>query len=122
VIEPEHRIADFVKAGADILSVHPESTLQLAAVIHKIQETGVAPGVVLNPATPIASVEHVMNDCRITVVMLVRRKKSQPAEGNLDTNVSESLCVAHFLLIFYFFISLGESGIRWTKVYRYGDW
>lgn len=72
VIEPEHRISDFVKAGADILSVHPESTLQLAAVIHKIQESGVAPGVVLNPATPITSVEHVLNDCRVAVVMLVR--------------------------------------------------
>ena len=37
VLEPEHRIAEFVRAGADIISVHPEATLQLPAVLHKIQ-------------------------------------------------------------------------------------
>lgn len=70
-IEPEHRIADFVKAGADILSVHPESTLQLGAVINMIDQAGVAPGVVLNPATPISAVEHVLDQCQVAVVMLV---------------------------------------------------
>jgi ribulose-phosphate 3-epimerase len=71
-IEPEHRIDDFVKAGADILSVHPESTLQLGAVINKIDAAGVAPGVVLNPGTPVAAVQHVLDQCQVAVVMLVR--------------------------------------------------
>ena len=57
-IEPEHRVDEFIKAGADIISVHPESTLQLGAVISKIDAAGVAPGVVLNPATSVGSVEH----------------------------------------------------------------
>ena len=70
-IEPEHRIDDFVKAGANILSVHPESTLQLGAVIHKIEEAGVVPGVVLNPGTSVSSVEHVLDGCQVAVVMLV---------------------------------------------------
>ena len=70
-IEPEHRIPDFVKAGADILSVHPESTLQLGAVINMIDKAGVAPGVILNPATPISAVEHVLDQCQVAVVMLV---------------------------------------------------
>jgi ribulose-phosphate 3-epimerase len=71
-IEPEARVADFIKAGADILSVHPESTLQLGAVINMIREAGVAPGVVLNPGTSVSSVEHVLDQCEVAVVMLVR--------------------------------------------------
>lgn len=70
-IEPEHRVDDFFKAGADIISVHPEATLQLSAVINKIDEAGVAPGVVLNPGTPVSSVEHVLDQCQVAVVMLV---------------------------------------------------
>jgi ribulose-phosphate 3-epimerase len=70
-IEPEHRISDFVKAGADILSVHPESTLQLGAVINMIDKAGVAPGVVLNPGTPVSTVQHVLDQCQVAVVMLV---------------------------------------------------
>jgi ribulose-phosphate 3-epimerase len=70
-IEPEARVDDFIKAGADILSVHPEATLQLGAVIHKIDAAGVAPGVVLNPGTSISAVEHVLDQCQVAVVMLV---------------------------------------------------
>jgi pentose-5-phosphate-3-epimerase len=60
-IEPEARVNDFVKAGADIISVHPEATLQLGAVINKIADFGVAPGVILNPGTSVTSVEHVLD-------------------------------------------------------------
>jgi len=70
-IEPENRIQEFAKAGADILSVHPESTLQLAAVIHQIDQMGIAPGVILNPGTSISMVEHVLEQCKVVVVMLV---------------------------------------------------
>jgi ribulose-phosphate 3-epimerase len=73
-IEPEHLIDDFVKAGADILSVHPESTVQLGAVINKIAQSGVAPGVVLNPGTPVEAVQHVLPQCQVAVVMLVCKK------------------------------------------------
>lgn len=70
-IEPEHRVSDFVKAGADILSVHPEATVQLGAVINMIDKAGCAPGVVMNPGTSISSVEHVLDQCQVAVVMLV---------------------------------------------------
>jgi ribulose-phosphate 3-epimerase len=71
VIEPEHRISDFVKAGADILSIHPESTLQPAAVIHMIESSGCIPGLVLNPGTSVESVVHLLDQVKIVVVMLV---------------------------------------------------
>jgi len=74
-IEPEHRVDDFIRAGADIISVHPESMVQLSAVLNKILSAGVAPGVVLNPGTSISIVEHVLDQCQVVVVMLVRRMR-----------------------------------------------
>ena len=70
-VDPEQRVAEFAKAGADILSVHPEATLQLAAVLGRIEEAGVSPGVVLNPATPCAAIEHVLDRVDVVVIMLV---------------------------------------------------
>jgi ribulose-phosphate 3-epimerase len=40
VAEPEHRVAEFVTAGADIISVHPESTMRLGAVLDDIRRRG----------------------------------------------------------------------------------
>ena len=71
VVEPERRVDEFVEAGADALSVHPESTTQLAAVLQMIRDRGVAAGVVLNPATPVAAVEPVLDLVDVVVVMLV---------------------------------------------------
>ena len=62
---------DFIDAGADVISVHPESTLQLSAVLDRIQMAGVGAGVVLNPGTSIAAVGHVLDQCQVVVVMLV---------------------------------------------------
>ncbi len=70
-IEPMDRVSEFAKAGADIISVHPEATLQLPAVLHAIAEAGCAPGVVLNPGTPLAAIEHVLDQVDVVVVMLV---------------------------------------------------
>jgi len=71
VIEPEHRVAEFIDAGADILSVHPEATLQLPAVLNAIEEAGCAPGVVVNPGTQLSSIEHVLEHVDVVVIMLV---------------------------------------------------
>jgi ribulose-phosphate 3-epimerase len=71
VIEPEHRIAEFVKAGADIISFHPEATLQPVAVLNAIVEAGCAPGIILNPGTPLSAIEHYIDLVDVVVVMLV---------------------------------------------------
>lgn len=71
VIEPEHRLNDFIKAGADILSFHPEATLQPAAVVQMIKKEGIAPGLVLNPGTPVESIIHLLDEIEIIVIMLV---------------------------------------------------
>ena len=64
IVEPELRVADFAKAGADIISVHAEqsSTTHLHRVVYQIKDLGCKAGVVLNPGTPIESIDYVLND------------------------------------------------------------
>ena len=70
-IDPENRVAEFAAAGADAISFHPEATKQPAAVAQRIRAAGVAPGIVLNPGTAVASVAPLLDMVDIAVVMLV---------------------------------------------------
>ncbi|ALS21563.1 MULTISPECIES: ribulose-phosphate 3-epimerase [Paenibacillus] len=60
--EPDRYIPAFAKAGADLISVHTEACVHLHRTLHLIKEQGVKAGVVLNPATPLSALEHVMDD------------------------------------------------------------
>src|ERR1700727_1010708 len=64
-------IKDFAEAGADIITVHPESGPHLHRTIHLIHALGKKAGVALNPATPIAAVEPVLADLDLVLVMTV---------------------------------------------------
>lgn len=64
-------IEDFVKAGADIISVHPESGPHLHRTLQKIKSLNVKAGVVLNPATPIEAIHHVMDMVDLVLIMTV---------------------------------------------------
>lgn len=68
---PEKYIEDFAKAGADIITVHAESTPHIHRAIQMIKNTGVRAGVVLNPGTPVAAVEYVLSECDMILVMTV---------------------------------------------------
>jgi ribulose-phosphate 3-epimerase len=70
-IDPENRVAEFAAAGADAISFHPEATKQPMAVAHRIRDAGVAPGIVLNPGTAVASVAPLLGLVDLAVVMLV---------------------------------------------------
>ena len=70
-IDPENRIAEFAVAGADAISFHPEATKQPAAVAQRIRDAGIAPGIVLNPGTAVASVAPLLDIVDLAVVMLV---------------------------------------------------
>lgn len=63
IVEPELRVADFAKAGADIISVHCEgaSTIHLHRTVNMIKDLGCASGVVLNPGTPLSQIEYVLD-------------------------------------------------------------
>ena len=58
-------------AGADILSVHPESGPHLHRTVRLIRDTGAKAGVVLNPATPVEAIEYVLGDVDLVLVMSV---------------------------------------------------
>ena len=73
IVEPEHYIEDFVRAGADhiLIQSEPSSTIHLHRLLSRIRELGKKAGVVLNPASPIAFVEEVLHLCDIVLVMSV---------------------------------------------------
>ncbi|EME30801.1 Ribulose-phosphate 3-epimerase, chloroplastic [Galdieria sulphuraria] len=73
IIQPELRIPDFAKAGADIISVHAEqsSTIHLHRTLSQIKELGCSAGVVLNPATPASAIEYVLELVDLILVMSV---------------------------------------------------
>lgn len=61
----------FAAAGADLISVHPEAGPHLHRTLQTIRSLGRKSGVVLNPATPIAAVENVLDLCDLILVMSV---------------------------------------------------
>jgi ribulose-phosphate 3-epimerase len=64
-------IADFVKAGADILTVHPEAGPHIHRTLQAIRAAGARPGVALNPGTPASIVAEVIGDVDLVLVMSV---------------------------------------------------
>lgn len=64
-------IPAFAEAGADIISVHPEAGAHLHRTIQLIKSLGKRAGVVLNPATPVETVEPLLGDVDLVLVMSV---------------------------------------------------
>ncbi|MGE0260889.1 MAG: ribulose-phosphate 3-epimerase, partial [Alphaproteobacteria bacterium] len=73
IVEPERYIEDFARAGADHLLVHcePGATIHLHRTLSHIRDLGKTAGAVLNPATPIDAIEHVLDLCDIVLIMTV---------------------------------------------------
>jgi len=68
---PDRYIPAFAKAGADYLSVHVEACPHLHRTVHLIKECGVKAGVVLNPHTPVSTIEHILDDVDLVLLMTV---------------------------------------------------
>ncbi|MCB0555121.1 MAG: ribulose-phosphate 3-epimerase [Phaeodactylibacter sp.] len=71
IVEPEKYVEDIRKAGADVITVHYEACTHLHRVIQQIKETGAKAGVALNPHTPAAVLEEVLEDIDLILVMSV---------------------------------------------------
>lgn len=69
--KPERYIADFARAGADIISVHVEVCPHVHRTIQQIKEAGCRAGVVLNPATPVEMITHILPDVDLVLLMTV---------------------------------------------------
>jgi ribulose-phosphate 3-epimerase len=68
---PDRYINDFVKAGADLICVHVETCPHLHRTIQIIKEHGVKAAVALNPATPLTTLNHVLEDLDMVLLMSV---------------------------------------------------
>ena len=68
---PDQYIEEFVKAGCDIITVHQEACVHLHRTIQNIKSHGIKAGVVLNPATPVDTIKHVLPDLDMVLLMSV---------------------------------------------------
>ncbi len=71
VVEPDRHLDDCVRAGATSITVHVEAATHLHRIIEHIKDLGARAGVALNPATPAGSIEPVLGDLDIVLVMSV---------------------------------------------------
>jgi ribulose-phosphate 3-epimerase len=72
ITNPELYIADFAKAGADYITVHVETAFHLDRLIQSIKEhKGVKAAVALNPATPLTSLDYVLSNVDMVLIMSV---------------------------------------------------
>ena len=71
IVDPDRFITDFKKVGADILTVHYEACTHLHRTVQAIKDAGMKAGVSLNPHTPIAVLEDVINDLDLVLIMSV---------------------------------------------------
>lgn len=68
---PEEILEEFVKAGCDSITVHVETCPHLHRTIEQIREAGAMAGVSLNPGTPLCTIENVIGDIDLLVIMTV---------------------------------------------------
>jgi ribulose-phosphate 3-epimerase len=68
---PERYISDFVKAGADIITVHVEASSHCKSTINAIKELGARAGVSLNPATPLSAADEFIHHVDLVLIMSV---------------------------------------------------
>jgi ribulose-phosphate 3-epimerase len=68
---PDQYIEAFANAGADIITVHVEATSHLHRTVQLIKSQGVKAGVVINPATPVDTIKHIIHDVDLVLLMTV---------------------------------------------------
>jgi ribulose-phosphate 3-epimerase len=72
MVKPVDRlVAEFARAGANIISFHPEASEHIDRTIALIRENGCKPGLVLNPATPLGCLDHTLEKLDLVLLMSV---------------------------------------------------
>ena len=71
IVEPERYVDDFRKAGADIITFHYEATYHVQRLLAYLRSIGAKAGISLNPSTPVAMLEDVIEDCDLVLLMSV---------------------------------------------------
>jgi ribulose-phosphate 3-epimerase len=71
ISNPDFFVDDFVKAGADMITIHAEAVNHLHRSIQYIKDAGARPAVSLNPASPLQMIEYVLEDVGMVLLMTV---------------------------------------------------
>jgi ribulose-phosphate 3-epimerase len=71
ISEPDKYISDFIKAGADMISVHVETSSHLNRTIYNIKNQGIKAAVALNPATSLSCLDYMLDDIDMVLLMTV---------------------------------------------------
>lgn len=71
IVEPDQLIPDFIKAGADFVTVHVEACPHLHRTLQLIKGLGAKAGVALNPATPVSAVADILDEIDLLLIMSV---------------------------------------------------
>lgn len=71
IVQPERYVEAFRKAGADILTVHAEASTHLHRTLQQIKACGMKAGVALNPHTPVGTLEDIIGEADVVLVMSV---------------------------------------------------
>ncbi|MBK3331527.1 ribulose-phosphate 3-epimerase [Persephonella atlantica] len=71
IVEPEKYVEDFIKAGVNMISFHMDATIHSHRLVEKIKNLGAKAGVVLNPATPVNTLEEIIHYIDYVLIMSV---------------------------------------------------
>lgn len=100
--EPVGKVASFVDAGADTITFHLEATRHPHRVLHELADSGVTRGVALNPGTPLAAVEPLLDDVELVLVLAVdpgwRGQRFIPSTHRKLAAARELIADRHILL------------------------
>jgi ribulose-phosphate 3-epimerase len=71
ISDPDKYLDDFIDAGSDYLTVHVEACDHLHRTLNYIRSKGVKAGAALNPSTPLSTIQHVLDDLDLIIIMTV---------------------------------------------------
>ncbi|MEL1957402.1 ribulose-phosphate 3-epimerase [Klebsiella pneumoniae] len=87
---PERHIDDVIKTGAEMMSVHYESTPHVHYIIQKIKKAGRKAGVVLNPGTPEHVIEYLLDDIDYILIMTINPgQPGQPGQTFIEKSLEK---------------------------------
>ena len=95
VEDPTNLIPEFARAGADILTVHAEASINLSSTIQLIRDNGVRVGVALKPDTPLQAVEECITELDLLLVMTVN--PGYPAQTFIESTISKIQQARHMI-------------------------
>ncbi|HGG8743441.1 TPA: ribulose-phosphate 3-epimerase [Enterobacter asburiae] len=84
---PERHIDDVIKTGAEMISVHYESTPHVHYILQKIKKAGRKAGVVLNPGTPESVIEYLLDDIDYILIMTIN--PGQPGQTFIEKSLEK---------------------------------